>query len=1370
MQKKYNLFLLMSLFIGISNVVGNVPLKYYSQNISSRYGLSSDLVNEIIQDDDGFLWLATDDGLNRYDGYEFKVFKIDYTSENTFNSNIFKTLCDDGNGNIWIGTAESGINVFNKNTGKVTIYTSQENSEIKLKSNIIQKLFRDSYGNIWIGTDAGIMRYSPETGNIEYFNAKKYSSNSAINASILSISEDSKQNIWFGTIWRGMLMFNLKNESFKNFDLPKKQKVGPSNWGRGFFEDSRKNSWIGTWGEGFYKADFKKNNEIKFKPYNNNQPEKFYVDGLIYSSFNEDVFGNIWAGGPEGLDILIRESDFSAWHNPVSQNGDNTLSNITITSILKDKSGILWISTLGKGIYKIDPYAVSFSKHTLNENDLLIKSQSIYAVAPYGNNQLLLGVKSNGFGVYDIESSKFTNYKQLPIGKFLPSDLNTVRAVVSDQKGRYWMGTRYNGLFLVDFKNNFVTSFSLGNNVTIPVRLVNHLLIDKNNHLWIATRIGLFKLVETGDNVFEVYSYNSSNGLSSNVIETLFIDNEGVLWVGTGKGISKLTSPLSNHKNALFESIITDNSVFNKLKIASVFEDNNQQFWVGSEGAGLFLLERSTKKVIPFNKDEGLPGDAVYSITQDTEGNLWLSTNAGLILFKPTSPSKERFSVYTEDDGLQGNIFIKGSFARLPDGQLFFGGHNGFNMFDPALVHHNSFVPAVMISDLKVFNKSINFDFSKKKELILKHSDKSFTIEFTALSFSHPFKNQYAFKLEGFDSDWNLTNASNRRAHYSNLKHGKYTFLVKASNSGGLWNQLPYSFTIKVLPSPWLSVYAYILYFVLILTGFFVVYKFLIYRTKLLHAVDIEKMERERTENLNQFKFRFFTNISHELLTPLSIISCTVDNLSKKLINGDNDVVSIQNNVNRLVRLIRQLLDFRKIEAGDMKLLVGCGNLSIFLGEIIDNFLPLANKNKIDLIFHAEEINDVWFDGDKMDKILHNLLSNALKYSAEGGEVFVHCHAVVIDNVKHARITVKDNGKGISPDKLERIFDRFYRENEMESTGSGIGLSLTKNLVELHNGEISVVSQKGVGTEFTIVLPIDKKAYLESQLLSTAPEHHFSLHSEIVVTNSSSDAVFFDRQGNRYSVLLVEDNKEFRIALTDSLSRSFNVLSASNGSEAFELAVKSVPDIIVSDVMMPGMDGFELCRKVKSTLEVSHIPVVLLTAKTNSESRETGYESGADSYLAKPVNVSLLETRIRGLIELREKLKKRFQTTIDLEPEKVNLTSLDEKFILKAKEIVEKNIDDETLNVHRLVKEMSTSNSMLYRKITGLTGLSPNEFIKNIRLKRAAQLLSENKFNISEVAFAVGFHDQSYFSVCFKKHFGKTPSEFVSTDAVDEKN
>ena len=547
--------------------------------------------------------------------------------------------------------------------------------------------------------------------------------------------------------------------------------------------------------------------------------------------------------------------------------------------------------------------------------------------------------------------------------------------------------------------------------------------------------------------------------------------------------------------------------------------------------------------------------------------------------------------------------------------------------------------------------------------------------------------------------------------------------------------------------------------------GFLGVYKFLIYRTKLIHAVDLEKMEREKNETLNQFKFRFFTNISHELLTPLSIISCTVENLFKRQKDADKDVVTIQNNVNRLVRLIQQLLDFRKIEAGDMKLQIGCGNLSTFVSEIIDNFTPLAHKNNIDLVFKTDEIDMAWFDGDKMDKILHNLLSNAFKYTSKGGEVFVRCESIEIDGIQHARILVKDSGRGIAPDKLDRIFDRFYRENEMETIGSGIGLSLTKNLVELHNGEISVTSQKGVGTEFTITIPVEKKVYLGSQLVTSTPEHLFSLHSELIAADdNNSDAVGSDIQSGRYTILLVEDNDEFRNVLTSSLSISFNVLVAANGSEAFDLALKSVPDIIVSDVMMPVMDGYELCQKVKNTLEISHIPIILLTAKTNAESREAGYESGADSYLAKPVNVSLLETRIRALIEQREKLKKRFQTKIDLEPEKVNLTSLDEKFILKAKEIVEKNIDDETLNVHRLVKEMSTSNSMLYRKITGLTGLSPNEFIKNIRLKRAAQLLAENKFSISEVAFAVGFHDQSYFSVCFKKHFGTTPSEYVMND------
>lgn len=770
-----------------------------------------------------------------------------------------------------------------------------------------------------------------------------------------------------------------------------------------------------------------------------------------------------------------------------------------------------------------------------------------------------------------------------------------------------------------------------------------------------------------------------------------------------------------------------------------------------------------------------IPGDVIVSIEEDKSGNLWLGTISGLVkLYVAAVGNDFSTRIYTSADGLQDNFIVNSSCSR--NGELFFGGHKGYNSFFPDKMEIPSQETNFLITDIKIFNHSFSnlpVELQQKispvmptytSKIELPHKYNNFSIEFAALTYKNPELNRYAYRLQNFDRDWQYTDADRRFAYYNNLPSGTYTFQLKATNENGEWSGYVRELTVVVLPPFWATWWAYLLYVIIVSVIGVSIYRTAKNRILLRNALRLREIEKAKAEELNHAKLQFFTNITHELLTPLTIISATVDEL-KTQAPSHNDLYTVMNsNIQRLIRLLQQILEFRKAETGNLKLRVSPGDIAAFVKNAAESFQPLVKKRKIHFSFLCDPESMIgYFDMDKLDKILYNLLSNAAKYNKEDGFIQVSLSYDETDK-DFILLKIKDNGKGISKEKQKNLFKRFYEGDyrKFNTIGTGIGLSLTKDLVELHGGTISVESEVDHGTEFMVRIPIERSYYDEEQIDDEA----ISLMQNPVNYEDTQEDADVETQEvtiKANTILLVEDNGELLHLMTKLLSREYNVFTAQNGKEGIAVLEKEDVDLIVSDVMMPEMDGIEFCKYVKGHLEMSHIPMILLTAKNKEEDRAEAYEIGADAFISKPFNLTVLHARIRNLLKYKERMARDFKNQIVFEVKDLNYTSLDEDFIQRAIHCVNNHLEDPNFDQAQFADEMRTSKSTLYKKLKSLAGLNTSSFIRNVRLKAACRIMEEKGTNVrvSELAYAVGFNDPKYFSSCFKKEFDMLPSEYI---------
>lgn len=1370
------------LFVLISCLLANAETgSYFFTRIDINHGLSNNQIHCILKDSKGFMWFGTNSGLNRYDGYSFKIFKNTPSDSFSLTDNRIAGLFEDNFGKIWVILNES-FNVYDPVTERFSQESEIFHKDAGIPVEKITNVQKDKDGNIWFISDQSLLfMYSPLSDSILYFKHIPGNERSIQADEITSIASDSKSDIWM--IGSHGILEKIDHNTHDVVYRSEYLYEDYSEWtDLRLFIDKDDDLWIYSTSsaDGAFFFDCKKMKFIHFLQ----KSAKHSISNDIVNAILQDNKGTIWIGTDHGGINLIDKKNFSVQVILNDPDDIRSISQNSITALYNDNEGIVWVGTFKKGVcyYHKNLFKFALFRHKPNApNSLPYNDINCFQEDEKGN--LWIGTNGEGLIYYDRGENTFSQFKHNPENpRSLSNDV--IVSMLYDSQHTLWLGTFYGGLNqyippdFIHYRHNSENPSSIAND------LIWDLIEDSKNNIWIGTLGAGLDLLHKEEGTFYHYRDGEPNSVHSGFILSIIEDRNGNIWLGTAHGIDFYDTRANRFIH--YYNDPSDTSSLSSNSVVELLEDKRGDIWIATPG-GLNVFNTKTKTFVRFSMEDGLPDNNILSLAEDNSGNIWMGTGNGISNLKVnydslTGRCKYDIINYSESDGLQGKEFNFSAALKTRKGELIFGGPDGFNMFHPEKLTRNNVPPVVVFTNFQILNKNIEigekvngrviFDqsLSTTREVSLKHFENVITIEFAALNYIHPEENEYAYMLEGFNKIWMKTNSFNRKATYTNLDPGEYTFFVRASNNDGVWNNAGTALKIIVLPPFWKTKAAILFYILLLLGALFTLRKLVLVRERIKFKNEQEKKESQRRHELDLLKIRFFTNVSHEFRTPLSLIITPLEKMLKQGSKNDQhpQLQMIHRNAKRLLNLVNQLLDFRRMEVQKINLKPSYGNIVEFINEIFQSFNDLSEKKNIKFEFNStcEEFY-TYFDKDKLEKIIFNLLSNAFKFTPEGGHVEIDLGIENNLNPKepgqsdkgNITIQVKDTGIGIRKSKIDKIFDRFFQSEEdgsLVNYGSGIGLSLTKEFVQLHKGKIYVESEPGEGSTFKIVLPILSDPAGESSHTHASYEkldEHLKYEEE---TQSSG-------KSNKALVLLVEDNDDFRFYLKDNLSNKYSIIEAANGKEGLKQAIANLPDLIVSDIMMPEMDGLELCQQLKNEITTSHIPVILLTARMSEQKRTEGYETGADEYITKPFSFEILESRMKNLILQRERIKNSFQKHFKIEPGEIGITSLDEKLIKKALEEVEKNMSNPEFSVEKLSRELGMSRVHLYKKLTALTGKTPIEFIRIMRLKRAAQYLEKSQLTVSEVAYEVGFNDPRYFSRYFKSEFGILPSQYANS-------
>ena len=1363
----FNILMMSVLLWGIQDrlLAGNASIKNLRFNrLSSFEDLPSEEITQIIQDNKGYIWIATNSGLCRYDGYRIRTYKDNLFTPGILTDNQIKTIAEDHSYNLWIGT-NNGLNILNMITGQI-----REAEDSRLQEKVVSVLYVSKDNNVWVGMDDGLYRYIPERGSFIVYDK---ATNGRPLVGIKSIMEDSKGRLWIGTWAVGLLRYEKDKDAFISYP-----QMDERNSAHVLFEDSYQTIWVGTWDRGLYHLNTPETPEtVTWKHYISRPDNKQSLsDNIIYSIEEETGSNTLWIGTRSGLSILDLDSKDDSFVNYLPESETYKLPYNELDAIVRDRSGIMWLGMMGGGVYSVNMRHSPFQKNDLESVKHRLFSNSVRSMFVDSEQTLWMGIGSYGLVIQEQGAEQPVFYIDHPDFRQPTPYLYTINHIIERRdEQEIWFGTWGSGITIYDkdVAGNKIRHLNEENTPWLPDGFVFSLLEDSHKNVWIGCRSGVAVYGPDGKGVSLSDCRTEPDGAPINYCYYAIEETrDGNIWLGSNHGIIRVSRDASKPDQLQFSLYDRANGKLTYEWLQCLYEDSKGNLWAGSDGGGLNLYDKESDSFISVNRRYNLQTDVVSNIQEDESGNLWLGTGSGLVRLTVSPDAATASSrTYTATDGLPDNSFIRDAIAKAKDGKLYFGGHNGYASFYPQKVKEDDVVPPVAITNISIFNTPLDEltpadreeitpnSSSFANELVLDYNRNHFSIEFSSLSYANPSKNKYAYKLEGYDTDWQYTGASSRVANYNNLKSGLYTFHLKGSNENGLWNEQERVLQIRILPPPWKTTWAYTLYILLLSATVFVTYRILKNRIREKQAQELQKMELVKTKEINHAKLQFFTNITHEFLTPLTILSASLDEMKMQAPQLDDFYKVMSDNINRLIRLLQQILEFRKAETGNLKLKVSEADLATFVRKEVEAFRPLMKKKKMQFSFTCQpDTITGYFDPDKLDKILYNLLSNASKYNREGGTIDVNLSLDEEENI--VTLSVKDNGQGISKEGMKNLFKRFYEGDyrRFNTTGTGIGLSLVKDLVTLHEGTIRVESEEGQGATFIVTLPISRSAYKEEQV----DEPITPTADDQVLPTESGDTGSASKEKSGYSLLLVEDNEELLALMVKLLGREYPVYTAHNGKEAIQAIESNDIDLIVSDVMMPEMNGVELCRYVKGNFDICHIPIILLTAKNKEEDRIEAYESGADGFLSKPFNLSLLHARIKNLLRGKERTARDFKKQLVFEAQELNYTSLDEDFLQRAISCVQKHLDNSEFDQQQFMEEMATSKSTLYKKLKSLTGLNTSAFIRNIRLKAACQIIEEKKrVRISELAYAVGFNDPKYFSACFRKEFGMLPSEYM---------
>jgi signal transduction histidine kinase/ligand-binding sensor domain-containing protein/DNA-binding response OmpR family regulator len=1387
-KKIYNYFFLL-FCLSVSSFIYSQPGNVRFSLITADQGLSQNQIFCIYQDSKGLLWFGTQDGLNLYDGYTFRVFRHQPGNENSLLDYAVNTICETDPGIYWIGTRE-GMSRLDLQTGKFIHYRNHPGSSNSLVDNNVWYITEDSEKKLWIATRNGLSRFDPADNKFENFKSGS-GVNTISHNFVFNIVEDADKNIWIAG--RGGLdRYDLKSGKLFNY------KIFPGNPDaialNGIMSLFIKDDilWLGSY-SGLYSVNLTEVNEDKifFHKHEFKQSATKHELHSVRSIFaGKD--GTIWAG-TYGSGLIHYNPKTGKSYIYRKTNKPGSISDDYIISVFEDKHGVMWIGTSSAGLNKYNSHSerfktISVSNAGGNENARISSllediSGNLWVGTESGNI-----VKVTNHFSDNPETRFITTEKNLSPG-FSPTEIHSL---IQDRKGNIWAASFGMGIFIIDPVSEKVRR--IGRDSKNPNSLANdfvHSIFEADDGIiWIGTGAGGLNKYNPANQLFIHYKHNPENpkSISTNEVSVIRKDNNGFIWAGTTTGgLNRLN--VSTNEFERFTHNVSDINSISSNRIICLYIDKKLNLWIGTFGGGLNKWIPETSSFIHFTTEDGLPSNIICSIVEDNNGNLWISTDKGISVFKIDSGT---FKNYDFNDGLQGNEFLQNAgFKSNSTGNIYFGGVNGFNIFNPDDLNIKGKISDIVFTDFKIFNKSVlpgeGTPLSKNilyaEEIVLSYDQNFFTFEFASLDFNNPDKNLYSYKLEGFNKDW--INAGNQRvATYTNLDPGEYVFHVKATNSDGIWNDKGISIRINLLPPWWQTWWAYILYALAFVGILYSARQFELNRVNLRNQLELKHFEAQKLQEVDQMKSRFFANISHEFRTPLTLILGMLDRFHKKTAEAKdkNDFAIMKNNADRLLQLINQLLELSRLEAGSERLQTIKTDVIKFVRRIIASFLSLSEQKKLTIKFNGipfyqtKQDNEIfiYFDREKIETVFYNLLGNAIKFSPEGEDINIS----VNKTDRFAEIIITNTGVTIPQDKLPHIFDRFYQVDDSGTRnfeGTGIGLALVKELVELHSGEISVYSsenEKGE-TTFVVKLPWGNSHLKDDEIIE--------LPSELPeIEKGSIEAGLFKISPETVSdreikpdaniLLIVEDHLELRKFIREHLENDFVILEAEDGEKGLKTAEEIIPDLIISDVMMPKMDGYEFCKAIKTNEKTNHIPFILLTAKAAAENKLEGLETGADDYLIKPFNPDELRLRVKNLIKIRQQLREKFRTKMIVKPAEISAPSVQKLFLEKLTIIIEDHLEDEKFSIEILCDKIGMSRAQLHRKIKALTNQSTTEFIRSFRLQRAADLLKQDAGNIAEIAYKVGFNSQAYFTKSFQEEFGCSPMEYKKKIKSEESN
>lgn len=1345
-------------------------------HFTTRNGLSQGIITCILQDARGFLWFGTYDGLNKYDGSTFTTYHFHPNDSTTISDNCIWTIYEDVEKNLWIGTRE-GLNLYDRNFDRFQRFTTEIPGLTSIRS-----ISGDSLGNVWVTTaNNGLLRSHRTKEIFEPFSPNTHYQKRIASTTMRKLFVDSRQNLWIGT-WSGALYV---------YDIARDKLDPVVNNGSRFsnssitsiVEKADGSLWVGTQGDGLYVIRDRNGRKDTIKHFTATAKKNSPLYSNVILSLVFDDRENLWIGTEDaGLFQFSPDSGMSV-EQKTARGDKEGLNHRSIWSLYSDRTGNLWIGTFAGGIYMLPRYNNFFSHFSNQQGDAT--SLGYNAVSSFfedKNGRIWVATDGGGLDLFNREQGTFAHFTTE--NSNLKSD--AVLALYEDSDSNFWIGTWRSGLFLFDVVDRDFKQFNRQNSGLASDNIFG-MCQDKHKTLWICTYGEGLSYLPYGEKRFRVYSEVNS-GLSDNLVNSIIEDFSGNLWIGSNNGLNYLNVDTKTFTNFYHQQ--KDTTSLSKGFVVSLFEAHDSTLWVGTS-QGLNRFDRGSNSFTRFSTDDGLPNNFVKGIIEDRKGMLWISTNKGIAQF---DPERNVFKNFDASDGLQDNEFYTRSIYRTKDGEIFVGGINGFNTFFPDRIDRNPYIPPIVITDFHIFNKPVQIGapdspihrhISETSEMKLSHDQSVLSFQFTALNYILPGKNQYAYKLEGFEKEWNYVGAK-RTAVYTNLDAGEYNFRVKGSNNDAVWNEKGVAIKLTVLPPFWKTWWAYLTYILLVGATIYFVVRHILLREKLKNALKLEHFELEKMYELDQAKSRFYTNLYHEIRTPITLILSPLQHVlqSKESTQENlNSIALIYRNAKRLLRITNQVMDVQKIEAGNLKLELSRGDIISFIEKTAASFSEFATIRTIDFTIKSEiQHYTTWFDPDKIDKIIYNLLSNAFKFTPDAGKISLSLDVKAGDEItfheKHTaenkaanylKIAVRDSGAGIPEVEIDNIFQRFYQvKNNPVSRyqGSGVGMALLYELIKIYEGEISVSSSLGQGSLFTVWLPVDVDFLEQNQLVGEMDLHPIDEFFNQDQAYKKIPTAVNHQNGGEFpttALLIVEDDPELRAYIADSFRPDFRIFEAVDGQEGLDSALEVVPDIIISDFLMPKMDGFELCEKIKKDERTSHIPVILLTALASDKDRIKGLKHGADVYETKPFNMDVIIAHVNSLLENRKILRERFHADLFLNPDKVQITTIDEKFLKRAMEILEENIADPEFNAESLSKLIGMSRMQLYRKIRALTNQTVHEFIRGVRLKRAEQLLTQKRITVTEVAYSVGFKDLTYFGRCFRQQFGKSPSEHLAS-------